>query len=120
MPGSELTDHGVPDNFFIELNGERGVYKTGMAGIHQGNGTVRGTKAHLLVHLDTAVIVAEFSPDQLAVTAEREPRDQFFLYVPGEDGNRRLKATGKTVYQIFDFFFQKNVDFVHVREGITF
>jgi hypothetical protein len=102
-----LADHGVPGDFFIEPDGERGVYQTGMAGIHQGNGTMRSAKTHLPVHLNAAAVVAKIFPDQFAITAVLKPREEHFPDVPGEDGNGCLKAIRKAVYQVFTFSSKK-------------
>jgi hypothetical protein len=66
------------------------------------------------------MIVAEFFPDKFAIIAQREPGGQSFLYIPGEDGDMHFEAIGKTIYQVLNLFFQKNIYCVHVMKNNIF
>jgi hypothetical protein len=70
--------------------------------------------AHLPVLFKAAVLDAQLFPDKLAITGRRiKLRRQFFLKINGKDGYSRLEAASETVYQVFGFFFQKNVNSAH-------
>jgi hypothetical protein len=66
------------------------------------------------------MIVAELFPDKFAIIAQWEPGGQSFLYVPGEDGDMHFEAIGKTIYQVLNLIFQKNIYCVHVRKITSF